>query len=80
MKFAFYSKESAFIITVNVRLSLQLRPWKAANAERGADYRRKQNCYYMDLELPKQHESHENDPGRKMTQVLKTENVPGFIF
>ena len=22
----------------------------------------------------------ENDPGRKMTQVLKTENVPGFNF
>ena len=55
MKFAFYSKEGAFIITVNARLSLQLRPWKAANAECGADYRRKQNCYYMDLELPKQH-------------------------
>ena len=25
-------------------------------------------------------ESHENDPGRKMTQVLKTENDPGFNF
>ena len=55
MKFAFYSKESAFIITVNARLSLQLRPWKAAKCPylwpmQTIDVNKTAR---MDLELPK---------------------------